>query len=103
MEQSLILNIVVVIGAILMALFGLWIVYQRLKAKDQGFGSNTLRAFGAVLFLPTIVILAATTEFDGEALAALLGAVAGYLLSRGSDESGSRQTSQSQPKQQGDE
>lgn len=103
MDESFILDIAVVIGAIAMALFGLWIVYQRLTAKDQGFGSNTLRAFGAVLFLPTILILAVTTEFEGEALAALLGAVAGYLLSRSGDERGPAGPSKSAPNKKADE
>ncbi len=85
MQADDFLKLVVVIGAVAIALFGLWIVYQRLTAKDQGFGSNSLRAFGAVLFLPTILIISATTPFQIETLAALLGTVAGYLLSRGSD------------------
>lgn len=76
------LSALIALGAIAIALLGLWIVFQRLKAKNQGFGPNTLRAFGAVLFLPTIILLAVTTDFETETLAALLGAVAGYLLSR---------------------
>ncbi len=76
------LSALIALGAILIALAGLWIVFQRLKAKNQGFGPNTLRAFGAVLFLPTIILLAVTTDFETETLAALLGVVAGYLLSR---------------------
>lgn len=86
MDTEFVLKLVVVIGAFAMALYGLRIVHQRLTAKNQGFGSNSLRAFGAVLFLPTLLILAVTTQFQIETLAALLGTVAGYLLSRSGDD-----------------
>ncbi len=82
METDPNLRLAVVVGAFAVAIFGLWIVHQRLKAKNQGFGPNSLRAFGAVLFLPTILIVSVTTSFQIETLAALLGTVAGYLLSR---------------------
>lgn len=70
-----------VIGAFLTMLYGLNRVYCRLKAKQQGFGPNSLRAIGIVMFLPTLLILALLTNFQSETLAALLGAVAGYVLS----------------------
>ena len=83
MDTGFILSLAVVLGAVAIALYGLRIVHLRLTAKNQGFGSNSLRAFGAVLFLPTILIISVTAPFQIETLAALLGTVAGYLLSRG--------------------
>ncbi|MGR9106387.1 MAG: hypothetical protein ACU843_05590 [Gammaproteobacteria bacterium] len=68
-------------GLILAMLYGLYSVFERLKAKDQGFGPNSLRAVGIVLFVPSPVILALATDFKTETLAALLGTVAGYVLS----------------------
>jgi len=64
-------------------LYGLNIIYKRIKAKNQGFGPATLKAVGVVLFIPTILILAVVTDFQSETLAALLGTVAGYVLSNG--------------------
>ncbi len=60
---------------------GLVLVFCRLKAKEQGFGPNSLSAIGVVIFVPTLLILAVVTEFKTETLAALLGTVAGYVLS----------------------
>jgi hypothetical protein len=79
---------VAVVGAVVAMLGGLWLVFARLKAKEQGFGPNSLRAIGVVLFVPGLLLLAITTDFKTETLAALLGTVAGYVLSNSkSDES----------------
>lgn len=75
------LKVVAVIGSVLVMVYGLNRVYSRLKAKEQGFGPNSLRAIGIVLFLPILLMLAILTEFKTETLAALLGTVAGYVLS----------------------
>jgi uncharacterized membrane protein len=75
------LSLIAVIGAVAAMLYGLNIIYKRIKAKDQGFGPATLKAVGVVFFIPTIIILAVTTNFQSETLAALLGTVAGYVLS----------------------
>lgn len=75
------LNVIAVIGAVLVMLYGMNMVYKRIKSKNQGFGPNTLKAIGVVLFIPTIIILAVVTKFQPETLAALLGTVAGYVLS----------------------
>lgn len=72
---------IAVTGAVVAMLGGLWLVFDRLKAKNQGFGPNSLRAIGIVLFVPGIMILAIATDFKTETLAALLGTVAGYVLS----------------------
>ncbi|HBP0834739.1 hypothetical protein ACIUZJ_15480 [Pseudomonas aeruginosa] len=74
-------HFIAVSAAALVMLYGLNIVYKRIKAKDQGFGPNTLKAIGVILFIPTILILAILTKFQTETLAALLGTVAGYVLS----------------------
>ncbi|MES9942082.1 MAG: hypothetical protein ABW104_12135 [Candidatus Thiodiazotropha sp. 6PLUC2] len=75
------LKIISVVGAFLIIGVGLYYVFERLKAKNQGFGPNSLRAIGIVIFVPVLLILAVVTEFKTETLAALLGAVAGYVLS----------------------
>jgi hypothetical protein len=76
-----ILKLIAVIGAVLAMLYGLNRVYARLSAKNQGFGPNSIRAIGIVLFLPILFMLALLTNFQTETLAALLGTVAGYVLS----------------------
>ncbi len=76
------LSFIVALGAVLAMLGGLWLVFARLKQKDQGFGPNALKAVGLVLFIPTLLMVAVTVEdFQTETLAALLGTVAGYVLS----------------------
>lgn len=75
------LKVVVAIGAIITMIWGLVGVFSRLKAKAQGFGPNSLRAIGIVMFLPLLLLLALLTDFNTETLAALLGTVAGYVLS----------------------
>lgn len=80
------LQVIAVIGAVLAMLYGLNMVYKRIKAKKQGFGPSTLKAIGVVLFIPTLLILAIVTNFQPETLAALLGTVAGYVLSSGKSE-----------------
>lgn len=75
------LRIVAVLGAVVVMLYGLNRVYTRLRAKKQGFGPNSIRAIGIVLFLPILFMLALLTNFQTETLAALLGTVAGYVLS----------------------
>lgn len=62
-------------------LFGLHHVFARLKVTGSGFGPGSLKAIGLVLFVPSLVILAIATDFKTETLAALLGTVAGYVLS----------------------
>ena len=75
------LKLIAVLGAVVIILVGLALVFARLKAKEQGFGPNSLRAIGIVIFVPVLLILAIVTEFKTETLAALLGTVAGYVLS----------------------
>lgn len=75
-------QIAVVIGAVVTMLCGLRLVASRLAAKNQGFGPNSLKALGLVLLLPTLLIVSvALPGIRAETLAALLGTVAGYVLS----------------------
>ena len=75
-------RLVAVGGAVIAMLGGLWLVFARLKEKQQGFGPNSLKALGLVLFLPSLLIVGIVIpEFRTETLAALLGTVAGYVLS----------------------
>ena len=71
------------LGATVVMLVGLCFVFARIKQKGQGFGPNSLKAMGLVLFIPTLVIIGASVpDFKSETLAALLGTVAGYVLSQ---------------------
>lgn len=79
-----ILELSAVAGAFIVTIFGLHSVFRRLKEKNQGIGPNSIRAMGIVIFVPTLVVLAVVTDFKTETLAALLGAVAGYVLSNSS-------------------
>lgn len=80
------LRVGTVAGSVIVMLYGLKKIFERLKEKQQGFGPNTLKAIGVVLFLPVLLILAVLTEFKVETLAALLGTVAGYVLSNSKPE-----------------
>jgi len=74
-------------GAVLAMLGGIWLVFDRLKSKEQGFGPNSLKALGLVLFLPSLLIAGIVVpDFRSETLAALLGTVAGYVLSHSKSE-----------------
>ncbi|MBL8370411.1 MAG: hypothetical protein JNK28_03375 [Burkholderiaceae bacterium] len=75
------LRVGTVVGAVIVMIYGLKKIFERLEAKQQGFGPNALKAIGVVLFLPTLLILAVLADFKTETLAALLGTVAGYVLS----------------------
>lgn len=85
-EISVWLRVGAVVGAVSVMLYGLHKIFERLTAKQQGFGPNTLKAIGVILFLPTLLILAVLTDFKTETLAALLGTVAGYVLSNSKSE-----------------
>ena len=85
-EISVWLRVGAVVGAISVMLYGLHKIFERLTAKQQGFGPNTLKVIGVILFLPTLLILAVLTDFKTETLAALLGTVAGYVLSNSKPE-----------------
>lgn len=80
------LKIISVVGAVGVMLCGIFLIFSRLKAKEQGFGPNTVKVIGIILFLPIVLILAVLSEFNTETLAALLGTVAGYVLSNSSNE-----------------
>lgn len=77
------LKILACTGALIIAAYGLNRVFSRLKSKNQGIGPNSIKAIGVLLLLPTLIILAITADIKSEALTALLGTVAGYVLSNG--------------------
>ncbi|HBD2759336.1 TPA: hypothetical protein JLJ10_003178 [Escherichia coli] len=75
-------NLIVVLGSIAVMILGLLKIFQRLKEKGQGFGDNSIKAIGVVLLIPTILIISITADFDKATVAALLGTISGYILSR---------------------
>ncbi len=58
-----IVAIVAVVGAVIAMLGGMWFVFARVKAKEEGFGPNSLKALGLVLFLPTLLIRYRSPKF----------------------------------------
>jgi O-antigen/teichoic acid export membrane protein len=80
------LSLTIAIGAILSMIIGVWLVFGRLKEKNQGFGPNSLKALGIVLFIPALLLIAIQKNFSGETLAALFGTIAGYVLSHSKDD-----------------
>lgn len=80
-------QLVVVVGGFIVMLAGLCIFHSRLKAKNQGFGPNSIKALGMILLIPNLLIIAvAVPSFQSETLAALLGTIAGYTLSQSKSE-----------------
>ena len=72
-----------IIGAIIIMLVGMWLVFDRLKENKTGFDTNSIKALGIVLFVPTLILaFSVKAGISSEALSALLGTVAGYILSR---------------------
>lgn len=88
--QTLILEGTAVLGIVLVMVIGMALVFRRLRQRNEAFGPNSIKALGLVLFLPSLMLLALVTDFETETLAALLGVVAGYVLSTTEDRS--RQT-----------
>ncbi len=61
------------------------LIYVRSK---EGWGPFTMQAFGLVLLIPTILVLAVTGALSNEVMATLLGGVAGYIFGRGGGRGG---------------
>ncbi len=77
--QSLSMWLILTAGLLFVA--GLVFVFLILRRKDMGFGPDTTRALGIVLFLPVLFFAIGYKEFSNEAIAALLGTLAGYVFS----------------------
>lgn len=77
-----ILKIMAVATAGLSMLIGMSLVFFNLHKNKHGFGPNSLKALGLVAFLPCLLIISIVVpDFKSEVLSALLGTVAGYVLS----------------------
>ena len=83
MTLDLPVSLVASVLALIIALFGLFMVWFRLGRS--GWGPYTLQALGIVLLMPTILVIAAFDLLSDEIIATLLGGVAGYIFGRGSD------------------
>lgn len=83
MPLDLPVSLVASVLALLIALFGLFMVLFRLNRS--GWGPYTLQALGLVLLIPTILVLAAFELLSDEIIATLLGGVAGYIFGRGNE------------------
>jgi len=80
-SSDLIFQIGVLVISAIMLLGGGWLVYRRSK----GWGPLTLQAFGLLLLVPSVLVLAANGLLSKEIVATLLGGVAGYIFGRGGD------------------
>jgi hypothetical protein len=65
------MRLLAVLAASATMLYGTKRVYDRLATLNQGFGPNSLRAIGIVLFLPVLLILAMVTDFTTVARATI--------------------------------
>ncbi|MGD1278541.1 MAG: hypothetical protein ABR964_15115 [Tepidisphaeraceae bacterium] len=75
------LPVLAVVVAGLAMFFGLGCLFWRLHVLNRGFGPDTLRALGTIIFIPTLLILAIVSKLETSTLSALLGTIAGYTLS----------------------
>src|SRR5262249_42948183 len=75
------LPVVAVVAASIAMIGGMIDLFWQLHRAGRIFGPNSTRALGTVMFIPTLLILAIVTRFETSTLAALLGTVAGYVLS----------------------
>jgi hypothetical protein len=83
MSDFLVLRGLGVLAAGMAMVGGLWFVFARLRSLQQGFGPNSLKALGIVLFVPSLLIVGIVIpDFKSDTLSALLGTVAGYVLSQ---------------------
>jgi hypothetical protein len=77
-------------GSLVIMVIGMVIINARMRDKKDKegnptpvtFGINSNRALGTVLLIPSLVIISVVSNFNPEALAALLGTIAGNILSR---------------------
>jgi len=85
MELEGMLEIVAAVLAVVMAVFGLAIMFRQIA--KAGLGPYNLQGLGLVLLVPTILMLALTGGVRGDVVATLLGGVAGYIFGRGDERS----------------
>jgi hypothetical protein len=81
LDETFFLKLVAIVGMLITILYGARGVFARLREKQAGFGPSSLQAFSITIFLPSVVIVALLTGLDTQAIAALLGTIAGYALS----------------------
>ena len=80
-------EIAVVVLSVGMVLAIVGIIIERILSK-KGIGLRVIQFLAAALLIPSIVILGLNRVLSSEAIAALFGAVAGYILaSIGKEES----------------
>ncbi|MBD3611062.1 MAG: hypothetical protein HUJ13_01325, partial [Hydrogenovibrio crunogenus] len=50
------LGVTAIVSSSIVMIGGGLLVYDRLKAKEQGFGPSSLKALGIILFLPALIL-----------------------------------------------
>ena len=77
------LKLVALAFAFVMFIGGMAILHARSKAGNAPWVNH---AFGLVLLVPTVLILAVTDTLSKDMLAVLIGGIAGYIFGRSSRE-----------------
>ena len=72
---------VIAVAVLAVAFFALYLVYQRVNHRVE-FGQSEFQQITVILVLLTILLVGMSGNINGEALAGLLGAVAGYVFGR---------------------
>jgi uncharacterized membrane protein len=85
MSTGVIYSLGAIAIAALIVIGGYTLILNRMKAKDQGIDRAAIQAMGMVTFLPVLLIASAGGFMQSDALSALLGAVGGYVLARGTE------------------
>ncbi|MEP3946701.1 hypothetical protein [Ascidiaceihabitans sp.] len=81
LENDLV-GIIAIVLCLLVAVLGMLLVASNLKRKEDGFGPNSTRAFAISLFVPIVIVAAVVSDLGSEAIATLLGTLAGYIFSK---------------------
>lgn len=70
-------NILIIVFAILITFKGLSLIKPSFA---NGINETNFKALGVVMLIPIVLVLGAGNSISGETLAALLGAIAGYIF-----------------------
>ncbi|XWN29926.1 MAG: hypothetical protein ROR55_20875 [Devosia sp.] len=79
LDAVFILKVIANSGAIVTLIIGAYIVFYRIK-NNQEISTGFVQLVVLLVFLPVVAIVTLSNALNGEALSALLGTIAGYVL-----------------------
>lgn len=82
MDQYGILVALSIVSLSILSVTGLWFLFKRLTAMNQGMGPLTLKTIGIIFIIPSLVILVLLKNEIRPEVAALFGTIAGYILAK---------------------